>query len=251
MKKINVGLVLALLLSLILVSSVAAQGEPLNLSLSRDFGYGGFNNDIQGTFSLHASGPSTLARVDFYIDNTLIGEVAKAPFALQFITDNYPLGVHSLYAVGFTSDGQQLSSPKINRTFVSASSGTGATIRIVIPILVLVFGAMLLAAVVSILMGRKNARLAPGTPRSYPLGGAICPKCGRPFGFSIFGLRLVIARLERCPHCGKWSLVRWTPLDQLRAAERAEVQSAQAQAPEASAEEKLKKDLDDSKYQGF
>jgi hypothetical protein len=38
-------------------------------------------------------------------------------------------------------------------------------------------------------------------------------------------------------------------MDQLRSAERAEVQSAQV--PEASAEDKLKKDLDDSKYQGF
>jgi hypothetical protein len=251
MKKIRSGLFLALILSLLVASAVWAQGDTLKLSLSRDFGYGGFNNDIQGTFSLHASGPSTLTRVDFYIDDTLIGEDAAAPFAIQFITDNYPLGSHSLYAVGYTSDGTQLSSPKISRTFVSASAGTGSALRIVIPILVLVFGAMLLAGIVPILLGRKTARLAPGTPRSYPLGGAICPKCKRPFAFSIFGLRLMVARLERCPFCGKWSLVRFTPLDQLRAAEKAEVQSAPAQVPETTAEEKLKKELDDSKYQGF
>jgi hypothetical protein len=248
MKKAPVGLLLALFLSLLFVSAAFAQGGSLTLSLSRDFGYGGFNDDIQGTFSLHASGPSNLVRVEFFIDDTKIGEVAKTPFSLQFVTDNYPLGAHSLYAIGYTSDGKELPSPKINRVFVSPSAGTGAALQIVIPILVLVFGAMLLAALVPILMGRKTVSLAPGTPRPYTLGGAVCPKCKRPFAFHIFGLRLLVARLDRCPYCGKWSFVRWTSLDELRAAERAEVQAVQGQVPESSAEEKLLKELDDSKY---
>ncbi|MGD0174092.1 MAG: Ig-like domain-containing protein [Anaerolineales bacterium] len=248
MKKIKFGLLLALFLSLVFVSAALAQGETLNLSLSRDFGYGGFGGDIQGTFSLHASGPSTLTRVEFFIDETKIGEVDQAPFNLQFVTDNYPLGAHSLSAVGYTSDGRQLQSPKINRSFVSASAGTGAALRIVIPILILVFGALLLAAVVPLLMGRKTVNLPPGTPRQYILGGTVCPKCGRPFAFSIFGLRLVVARLERCPYCGRWSFVHGVSLGELRAAEQAEVETAQGQVPETSAEEKLKKELDDSKY---
>jgi DNA-directed RNA polymerase subunit RPC12/RpoP len=249
MKRVNAGLILALFLSLLFVSVVMAQADTLNLSLSRDFGYGGFNDDIQGTFSLHASGPSTLVRVDFYIDDTQIGEVTHPPFALQFVTDNYPLGAHTLSAIGYTSDGKQLPSPKISQNFVSPSTGTGAALRIVIPILVLVFGAMLLAAIVPILMGRKTVSLAPGTPRSYTLGGAVCPKCKRPFAFHIFGVRLLVARLDRCPYCGKWSFVRWTSLDELRAAERAEAQTPQGQIPETSAEEKQKKELDNSKYQ--
>jgi hypothetical protein len=251
MKKVNAGLLLALFLSLLFFSAALAQDESLNLSLSRDFGYGGFSGDIQGTFSLHASGPSTLIRVAFFIDGTPIGEATKAPFALQFKTDNYPLGTHSLYAIGYTADGKELQSPKISRIFVSASEGTQSILETVIPILVIVFGAMLLAAIVPILMGRKKVSLAPGTPRPYTLGGAVCPKCKRPFAFHIFGLRLLVTRLDRCPYCGKWSAVRWTSLDKLRAAEQAEVQSAQGQVPEASAEEKLKKELDDSKYQGF
>jgi DNA-directed RNA polymerase subunit RPC12/RpoP len=100
-------------------------------------------------------------------------------------------------------------------------------------------------------MGRKTVSLAPGTPRQYTLGGAVCPKCKRPFAFHIFGLRLMVARVDRCPYCGKWSFVRWTSLNELRAAERAETQTTPAQVPEISAEEKLKKELDDSKYQGF
>jgi DNA-directed RNA polymerase subunit RPC12/RpoP len=248
MKKIKFGLLLALSLSLVFISAALAQGETLNLSLSRDFGYGGFGGDIQGTFSLHASGPSTLTRVEFFIDETKIGEVDKAPFNLQFVTDNYPLGEHSLYAIGSTSDGKQLQSQKIVRNFVSPSEGTGAALRIVIPLLVIVLGVVLLAAIVPILTGRKTASLAPGAPRQYILGGTICPKCGRPFAFSIFGLRLMVARLERCPYCGKWSFVHGVSPSQLRAAEQAEVAAAQGQVPETSAEEKIKKELDDSKY---
>jgi DNA-directed RNA polymerase subunit RPC12/RpoP len=248
MKKIKAGLLLALCLSLLVVSTALAQDGTLKLSLSRDFGYGGFNGEIQGTFSMHASGPSTLTRVEFFIDETKIGEVDKAPFALQFVTDNYPLGAHSLSAVGYTSDGKELSSPKIDRTFVSPSAGTQSTIEVVGIILAIVLGTVLLAAIVPILTGRKTARLAPGTPRQYLLGGTICPKCGRPFAFSIFGLRLVVVRLERCPYCGRWGFVRGVSLGELRAAEQAEVEAAKAQVPETSAEDKLKKELDDSKY---
>ena len=148
MKKNFAALFLALALSLAPLAAAAAQGQTLNLSLSRDFGYGGFNGDIQGTFSLHASGPSTLVRVDFYLDDTQIGEVTKAPFTLQFVTDNYPRGTHSLYAIGYTSDGNQLSSAKITSVFVSGSEATQSTLKTVIPILAIVFGALLLAALV-------------------------------------------------------------------------------------------------------
>lgn len=243
MKKTNVGLALGLFLSLLIASAVMAQGPALTLSLSRDFGYGGFGGDIQGTFSLHASGPSTLTRVDFFIDDNQIGEVTKAPFTLQFVTDNYPLGTHSLSAIGYTSDGSQLPSAKITRIFVSPSAGTQSTVKIVIIILALILGATLLAALVPILTGHRTTSLAPGTPRSYTLGGAICPKCKRPFAMPILGLNLIGRKFTRCPYCGKWSVVGYASMDQLHAAERAEVQSAQAQIPETSAEENLKKNL--------
>ena len=251
MKKAIAGLFLALLLGGFAAGAALAQAETLKLSLSRDFGYAGFGDDIQGTFSLHASGPATLTRVDFFLDETKIGEVDKSPFNLQFVTDNYPLGAHSLSAVGYTSDGKQLNSPKITRTFVSASQGTGSTLRAVAIILGVVVLVTLLGALIPILTGRRTAKLAPGTPRQYLLGGAVCPKCGRPFAFSVFGLRLMVARLERCPYCGRWSFVRGTPLDELRAAEQAEVQAAQATVPETSAKDKLQKELDDSKYQNL
>ncbi|MCX6039409.1 MAG: hypothetical protein NTW99_16290 [Chloroflexi bacterium] len=92
MKKIQFALLIATLVSLLAITAAFAQTEELSLRMSRDFGYGGFNNDIQGLFSMKVTGPADLARVVFYINSIVIGEVTQAPFNLQFNTDNYPLG---------------------------------------------------------------------------------------------------------------------------------------------------------------
>jgi hypothetical protein len=234
---------------LALLLCAAAQAETLSLSLSRDWGYGGFGGDIQGTFSMHVSGPEELARVEFYIDDTRIGEDASAPFALQFVTDSFPLGSHNLRAIGYTADGTQLESNVITAQFVSASEGTAAALKIIVPILALVLGAMLVAAIVPILTGRRTVPLEPGAPRSYTMGGAICPKCERPFGLHIYGLNLLGSKLDRCPYCGKWSAVRRVSRERLTAAEEAEKERAAAQIPAAGPEDKLRKEIDDSRFQ--
>src|SRR5512141_744044 len=100
MKKFQSALFIAILACLLVVSLAAAQTSQLTLTMSRDWGYGGFHGDIQGLFTMKIKGPADLAKVAFYIDDTVIGEATKAPFNLQFSTDNYPLGVHKLYAVG-------------------------------------------------------------------------------------------------------------------------------------------------------
>jgi hypothetical protein len=248
-KKIALGGLIAILVGLVLASSVPAQTADLTLSLSRDWGYGGFSGEIQGTFTMKVTGPNHLARVQFFIDRTLIGEVDQPPFKLQFVTDNYPPGLHELFAIGFTKDGMQLSSQTITASFVTASEAAKSTSRTIIPILVIVFGAMLLAAVIPMLTGRKVQHLDPGMQRQYPLGGAICPKCDRPFALHFYGLHLLGKKLDRCPYCGRWSLVGYASMEMLRAAERAELERGAGQVVKVPIEEKLKKDLDDSKYQ--
>jgi DNA-directed RNA polymerase subunit RPC12/RpoP len=103
------------------------------------------------------------------------------------------------------------------------------------------------------LMGRgKREELPLGAERKYGLrGGGICPKCKRPFALSLFSMNLGFSKLARCPYCGKMSAVRVQPLARLRQAERAELEQAEGQVPGISEEEKLKKELDDSKYQGM
>jgi hypothetical protein len=250
MKKIRIALLIAVLVSLLAVTTVFAQTAELTLRMSRDFGYGGFNNDIQGLFSMKVTGPADLVRVVFYIDSITIGEVTQAPFNLQFNTDNYPLGQHELYAVGYSSSEQQYRSNVINSNFVPASEGTKAGLQIVIPVLVIVFGAILLSFIVPLVTGRgKTQNLPLGAERKYGLGGGICPKCRRPFALPLFSMRLGLSKLARCPYCGKWSAVRIQPLAKLREAEQAELEWGRAEVKEETEEEKLRKEIDDSKYQ--
>ena len=251
MKKIVPGVWIAIFAGLALVFIASAQTANLTLSLSRDWGYGGFSGDIQGTFTMKATGPTNLARVEFFIDQIRIGEAIQSPFKLQFVTDNYPPGIHSLHATGYTGNGSRLESQTITANFIPASEASKATFRIIIPVLVVVFGAMLLATVIPMLTGRKVQPLDSGTQRQYRLGGAICPKCDRPFAVHFYGLNLLGKKIDRCPYCGRWSLVGYASMEKLRAAERAELEAATAQVPEVPAEDKLKKDLDDSKYQGL
>jgi len=220
----------------------------LTLSLSRDFGYGGFNGDIQGLFTLQVSGSASLARVVFYIDNTQLGESTHAPFDLQFNTDTYPLGIHTLYAIGYTADGRTLYTQTISARFVSASEGMRTALGIAIPLVVVIFGAILLSAVFSTVFARREGVLVPGAKRNYALGGAVCPNCRRPFGLHLYGLNLVIGKLDRCPYCGKWSLVRRASAEALQEAEQAELSGDLAQAIPSSAEEEARRALDESKF---
>jgi len=251
MRTLRTAFGLALLAALWSAHTTLAQDDTLTLSLSRDWGYGGFGGDIQGTFSFHVRGPADVERVEFYIDGVNIGEDAQAPFDLQFVTDNYPDGPHDLYAVGYTAEGTTLRTQTITRTFVPASEGGAAALKFLIPLLVVIFGAMGLAAVVPLLTGRKTVHLEAGARRSYTFGGGICPKCKRPFGLRLLGLNLLNGKFDRCPYCGKWSVVRIASAQELRAAEEAEVEASRGQMPDAAPEEKFKKDLDDSKYQGL
>jgi len=251
MKKIPFAILITILVSLTFMSVVSAQNEELTLSLSRDFGYGGFNGDIQGTFSVKAKGPTNLERVQFFLDETLLGEDTEAPFAIQFVTDNYPTGAHIFSAVGYSADGKQLKSQTISAIFVSKEEGSSAVLKMIVPILAVVFGAMAITAIISMINVRKGKKLPAGATRSYTFGGGICPKCKRPFGFQLLGMNMIGGKLTPCPHCGKWSIVRRASMSDLHAAEQAELTTEKAQISEASEEEKLRKELDDSRYQNL
>ena len=249
MKKITYSLLLALMLALLAISAVFAQSETLKLTLSRDWGYGGFNNDIQGTFSMHVNGPATLAKVEFFIDEIKIGEDTQAPFALQFVTDSYDLGWHTMSAIGYTSNGQQLKSNSVSANFVEPQS-VG---KFIFPVLAIVVLAILASTLGPLLMNRgKLVNLPLGEERHYGAGGGgICPKCQRPFALPLFSMNLGLSKFARCPYCGKWGAVRLQPIAKLREAEREELERAKSDLPVVgeSEEERLKKDLDNSKYQ--
>ncbi len=235
------------------VSASAQQGTGLSLNLSRNFGFSSGTGRIQGQFTLKASGPTNLQRVVFYIDDQQMGEATQSPFSISFNTGTYSPAQHSLSAVGYTSDGQELRSNVINAQFITSSEAGQSTLRIVIPILVVVLLAIVLSALIPLLSNRgKTEKLPLGSQRNYGMmGGTICPKCGRPFSIQIWGINLLAGKLNRCPYCGKWSIVRRRSMAELKAAEQAELdQSTSEEIPSPiSEEDKLRKELDNSKYQ--
>ncbi|HSB65623.1 MAG TPA: Ig-like domain-containing protein [Anaerolineales bacterium] len=253
-KTIPVISILILFLALTAGMASAQAADELKLGLSRDFGYGGFNNDIQGLFTMKIrEAPTNLARVSFFIDSTSIGDVNQPPFSLQFNTDSYPLGIHTLCALGYTTEGNQIPSNQIQVQFVAAGSGTksvGLIIGAVVGILII--GVVISFGVPMLFDKGKLASLPLGTPRKYGIGGgAVCPKCGRPHPIRLWWMNLGFNKIDRCPFCGKWSFVRPRSLEELRKAEQAELVQALPENPiiGETETEKLKKELDDSRYQ--
>jgi hypothetical protein len=250
MKKSLILLIVLLVTCFGLVHGASAQSEQIHLSMSRDWGYSSGSGDIQGLFSMKVTGPDNLVRVEFYIDETVIGEVTQAPFKIQFTTDSYPLGVHTLHAKGFLLDGTELDSQVVRVNFVSAQDGWQSATKIIIPMAVILVGAIILAILVPVITTRGKLAVLPlGEERKYGInGGGICPKCKRPFVMHLWGLNLGLSRYDRCPYCGKWSVVRIQPLAKLREAEIAELSWSVTQSLQTTDEEKLRKELDDSKY---
>ncbi len=244
MKKLSIFLLLVALWAFAV--SAQAQETAVSLRLTRDFGFG-MGSNIQGTFSYRVEGPDDLARVVFLLDGETIGEDSEAPFRLQFRTENYALGVHTMSAVGYTSDGRQLQSNSIQRQFVSGSDSTKVTVWLIIPIILLAVGGRLFSSWITN-RGRKETN-QPAI--SGPFGGTLCPKCGRPFAMHIWGLNVVTGKYDRCPHCGKWSVVRRVSPDMLQSAAEAFAESAEETAvpsTPANDEDALRKQLDDSRF---
>ncbi|GJM40624.1 MAG: hypothetical protein DHS20C20_09060 [Ardenticatenaceae bacterium] len=240
--------IFVVLLSLVGVgTAVAQESNQLKLRLSRDFG-AGFGTSIQGRFSFRVDGPDNLESVSFYIDDQLVGKDNEAPFRLQFETDSYELGTHTLYAIGQTASGEELRSNEISRNFISSSSSNRTLLYIIVPILVISLGGILLASWIAN-RGQKGGKSANLNVHG-PFGGTICPKCNKPFARHIWGLNLVVGKFDRCPHCGKWSLVRALPREQLdTAVDAMEAKAKQNQPkPPDDDEDSWRKRLDDSKF---
>jgi DNA-directed RNA polymerase subunit RPC12/RpoP len=233
---------------------VCAQGtEPqLILSNARLFGYGGFG-EIQGSFRLSVSGPENLSRVVFEIDLRPMGEATHRPWQLQYLTDNFPSGNHTLTATGYTATGQELHSNEIRTRFLSSQQAGQATTRLTVVLLGGILGLMVLSALLSSLLFRRKGRALPaGAPRNYGLaGGAVCSRCGRPFARHLWAPNMIAGKLERCPYCGKWGIVRAASRTELAAAEAAELggNTAPEQASAQSGPDQLRRDVEDSRFQ--
>lgn len=123
------------------------------------------------------------------------------------------------------------------------------TLWVVIAILGLSLGGRQLASWIA----NRDRRLAGKPAISGLLGGTICPKCHRPFAIHLWSIRLVVIRLDRCPHCGRWSFVQSVHPDILAAAEDAALQemagSADSHTAEPDEAAAWRRQLDDSRFE--
>lgn len=229
---------------LVAVGPAWAEGE-LTLSLNKDIG-SRLGNQCQGRFTLSVRGAQDLTSVTYEIDGAPMATVTKAPFSLAFDTGQYPLGAHRLSATAETLGGETLKSNVITVEFISA----GSAARIWVPIVAGILLIVILGSVVPALGGRRQV-FEPGAVRSYGLaGGTICPRCRRPFAMNAVSPNLVVGTLQRCPYCGKWAVLRRAGREALAAAEAEAVAGAKPQvSPSLSAEEKLRRQIEDSRYQ--
>jgi hypothetical protein len=168
--------IFAMIFSRVLSGSAYYQSEEdLSLDLSRDFGYSSGTGRIQGTFSMRVRGHDNLVRVEFFLDDTLIGETNEPPYRFQFKTDTYTEGIHTLSAIGYTSDGRMLTSNERRVEFVSPQEGPQQVFKIILPIFALIFILAAISVLIPTITGRgKRSNVSLGSPRSYGIsGGAI------------------------------------------------------------------------------
>lgn len=246
------GITLALTLLFASVIPALAQ-DGYRVNVNKEFGFAN-GSQIRGDFSISLIGDETnIASVTFLIDGQQLAVVSQAPFKTTFKTQSYPNGEHQLNAVISFMDGTTLTVEARRFMFLSAEEERGSMSEILVPLLAVVLGLMVFGLGAQFLAGRGKPAGGPepGTPRSYGIaGGSICPMCKRPTPRHVFGLNLVVGKLDRCENCGKWSIMRAYPIDALRAAEAAEfkIERGEGLAPEKSEEEKLRELLDESRY---
>ena len=223
----------------------AQEQPPLNLRLIRTFGYGGFNQ-IEGNFNLRLSDPPPLERAEFLMDGEVVHTAPEAPFEYRFQTREYPPGLHTMTALGYTPAGEVLTSNAISKEFLTAEEARQGTVDLIVPLLLLIFGLMVVGTLVTAWITRRRGY----TPGQYgTAGGAVCPRCGMPYSRHMLSPNLLAGKLERCPHCGKWAIApRASPQALMEAEAMLREGSLESDTSPESEEEQLRRRLDESKY---
>lgn len=242
--------VILLFLILIIPSTSFAQDDddPFVLRVNRDFGYG-VGNQIQGRFSMRASGPDDLVRVEFLVDGEVVDEDRESPFRYNFNTDDFSPGVHELSALGYTRNGAVLPSITYSYEFLTAAESRTGLGKLVVPLLAIIGAISVMALLGPMILGRKKGSFRLGEYGSA--GGAVCPRCTFPYPRHLLSPNLVLGKLERCPHCGKVALVgRASPADLEAAERRLEEDHDHGRRPiERDEERELNRLLEESRFE--
>ena len=244
-------LFLGLMLFLVLFRSASGQSESYQIGVRKNFGYD-MGNTIQGRFTVRLLGDAAnVTRVIFYLDGEILGEVNSEPFQYSFRTDDFAPGVHRLSAEVQLADSSRHQTPELPYHFLSSEEASQQTIRLFVWIGGAILGTMLLVGLIQWAITKKKPSLksSAGLSQNYGMfGGAICPRCGRTFPRHIWGINLVVGKLDRCEHCGKWFLATRATPDALRAAEESGLDDPASDEIIPSAIRDQNEGLEDTKF---
>ena len=242
-------MLLACALSFSITGQVRAQeSDPtLQLRLRKVFGYDAGSN-IQGEFTLTVPTIDGLTKVSFYIDDEMIGVVDQPPFEINFSTSSYTLGEHCLYATGELEDGGRVRSERRCYNLLDPDAAQQEVVKIALPLVVGMLGITVVGTLITSMVTRRRESFRLGV---YGFaGGAMCPACEFPFARHMLAPNLIVGKLERCPHCGKWLLARRASKHELAAAETRYLQASQDRSEKSeSSQARLRKQIEDSRYE--
>lgn len=243
--------ILLVILFTVVSHPVSAQEDEYSIRLRRDFGYGAGNN-VRGTFTISLVGDERqVTQVEFIIDGTRMALVEQAPFRFQFHTDAYEFGSHHLQALVSLLDGRVEQTAAVRMNFISPEDERGNVTTLFIGMGAIAVVSLVVFGLVQVLVFKRKPKhqTQPGVPQQYgAMGGAICLKCGRAFPRHFWGLNLLVGKLDRCPHCGKWSITKRATPDQLREAELAEFEAQHKDVLEPTMYGKTRDTLDDTRF---
>lgn len=237
------GVLTALLAGVLLFALLPAvwaheEEGSLELQLRRDLGFGS-GSQIQGLFSLIIADTHDAVRVEFLLDDEVIGEDAEPPFHMRIYTGDYPLGWHVFRAVGYTADGDELESNTLQRQFVSGNVAIFVLVAVIL--LILAFRAA------SYFLTRDEGE------RYGVYGAAVCPHCGKPFARHWWAPNLIAGKFDRCPHCHRWNLVSRASSSTVEQAESLLKETRhggeEGESIAESDEERLRRRLGDSRFE--
>ncbi len=253
-RKSILSIVLLFLVMGLTAFPVLAQQEEFRLGVNRLFGYSA-GDELSGSMKLYIIGSTnTIKSVEYFIDGKSMGSGVAPSFDLTFQTSDFSVGYHDLSATVQTQDGRTVDVAARKFNFVTTEAGLASGARIAIPLLGIILAILVVGIGLQVLVFRKKfVNLPPGTQRNYGLrGGTICPRCKRPYPLHWWAFNVGIrTRFDRCDFCGKWAMVGPKPIEELRAAERMELETSEGGAPqmgEKTEEEKLREMIDKSKY---
>lgn len=246
-QKIALLIMIVVVLTVFFPTTAYAQedGDSLQLSLTRNFGYGGLGK-IQGNFTLKiVNPPAEVDLVEFYLDGKLITMIESEPFSYKFHTSEFSEGEHKMSAIGYLDNGETIESNRITKVFLSSDQAWGETQNIIFPLLVGTAALSLLGLGIPLLFTR-NREFVLG--KYGPTGGAVCPRCKLPFSRLFLSPNLLVGKLVRCPHCGKISVLPQASQAKLQEAEaRFKGKDMSTVLPAKSSD--LKMLIDDSRFE--